>query len=440
MMITAQFFWATIHGDGAVYAWVTRKITENGIFSARPPAWSQSEIFADHPYFFFYFSSLFTRLFGFSDLVVKIPNFIIAGLSIYTVYLVCCIRDGLQSRSYQIGLMAGYALMLNAAYGLQISEPTLDPLAQLLSFAAVLVLIFYRRPFVAGFILSLAFLTKGLEMLPNLAALFFLTCYLDYRNIKKLAVSLALGLLGLAIPITAWLGYDFYIWNGQWLQTYIARQFQNRLLSQSNMQSLFGFDYIWTFIRIYCVELIIIAVGLAKSVQKKRSRDTLFFYFLCYVFFHILAFLIIKKDSSQHLTGVLLVGSVFVGEYLWEGSQKINHPFLRAVPVALFFVALIYWSFYIFKKNDKPDLWTSIKNESAYFAQEADDLPIVIQDSSQDVYGLFNTSQWYFASHKVYLQNEADQDLIGQEVYLLTDGDGRKLVKEKAIYQKGLNQ
>ena len=98
LLITTQFFWATIHGDGAVYAWVTRKISENGILSARLPSWTQTEVFAEHPYLFFYFTGLFTYFFGFSDLVMKLPNFLIAGISIWTVYRVCYLRDGAKER------------------------------------------------------------------------------------------------------------------------------------------------------------------------------------------------------------------------------------------------------------------------------------------------------------------------------------------------------
>lgn len=436
LIITAQFFWATIHGDGAVYAWVSRKISENGILSPRPPNWTQSEIFAEHPYLFFYFTGLFTSLFGFSDLVMKLPNFFIAGFSILTVYRVSCLRDGSKNRSYEIGLTAGYALLLNAAYALQISQPTLDPLAQLLAFFAPLILIYYRNAFLAGFILGLAFLTKGLEMLPNLAALFFLTCYLNSRNLRSLAQNLALGLIGLALPVSLWLGYDFYVWKSQWLQTYISRQFENRLLNPENMKSIFGYDYVWTFARIYCVEILIISVGLFKSARSRRA-DPLFLYFICYLFFHILAFLIIKKDSSQHLTGVLLVGSVIVGEYIWDGLQKVSRFILRALPVFICVVAFIYWGMYVFRKNEKPDLWTSIRNESESTSLSQDDLPIVIKNSTQDIYGMFNTAQWYFTGHKVYLQSEADQLLEGQKVYLLTDSEGWKLVKERTIYQKG---
>ena len=64
-------------------------------------------------------------------------------------------------------------------------------------------------------------------------------------------------------------------------------------------------------------------------------------------------------------------------------------------------------------------------------------LPFVIKNSTQDIYGMFNTAQWYFTGHKVYLQPEADQLLEGKEVYLLSDSDGWKLVKEKTIYKKG---
>ena len=201
------------------------------------------------------------------------------------------------------------------------------------------------------------------------------------------------------------------------------------------MQSLFGFDYLSTFFRVYILEIAVLVVGLIKSAQKRRT-DPLFFYFICYLFFNILAFMIIKKDSSQHLTGVLLFGSVFVAEYLYEFLQKVNRSVVRAAPLFLFVIGLVYWSYYIFKKNDKPDLWTSIKNEAVFFAEIEKNLPLVVKRTTQDEYGLFNTAQWYFSTHKVYLQDEADQSLVGQEVITLTDADGRTLLKEKIVYQK----
>ena len=245
------------------------------------------------------------------------------------------------------------------------------------------------------------------------------------------------GLIGLAIPVAIWLGYDHFIWQGQWSQTYVMRQFQGRLLSEANMKSFFGFAYLETFIRVYFIEIIIIAVGFFKSTMKCRRKDPLFFYFLWYLFFHLLAFMIIKKDSSQHLTGVILVGSVFVGESIWEGLQKLNRSLIRFLPAFLFVIALIYWCFYTFHKNDKTDLWTSIKNESENSDLNENNLPIVVKDSTADNYGLFNTIQWYFPKHKVYLQPEADLLLIGQEVIMLSDRDGWKLVKERTTYKKG---
>jgi 4-amino-4-deoxy-L-arabinose transferase-like glycosyltransferase len=217
LIITAQLFWSTIHGDGAVYAWLIREVSEGGFFSSQLPKWTQTQFFAEHPYLFFYFGALFTKIFGYSDLALKIPNFVVAAFSLLAVYKVAALRQHGQERSHQIGLIAGYVLIFDAAYMLQISQPSLDPLAQLLALVSVVSFVYYQRSFLAGLFMGLAFLTKGVEILPNFAALFMLSCYLRRKNTSQLFKNLFLMLIGLLIPLLVWFGVDHFVWGGRWV-------------------------------------------------------------------------------------------------------------------------------------------------------------------------------------------------------------------------------
>ena len=437
-IITAQMFWSSIHGDGAVYSWLIREISEGGVLKSQLPNWTQTQVFAEHPYLFFYFGTILTKFIGYSDLAIKIPNYIVAALSIFVVYKISCLRHVSKSYAHSIGLIAGYVLILNATYIMQVSQPSLDPLAQLLAIIATLILIFYRQVFYAGLLLGLAFLTKGLELLPNLAAFIILGCYLNRQNVNQFFKEALIFVIGLVIPILIWLGIDFFVWKSQWLYTYWNRQFTNRFFREDNMKSIFDFGYFLTFIKVYFFEIIILSIGIIKSKKWLRRSDSFFIYFMSYLFFNILAFLIIKKNSSQHLTGVLLFGSIFVAEYLWEIWHIFQWKFLRSIPIILFITSMTYWCWFTLHGSRNPDFWTAIKNESTFFSMQENKIPIVIKENEPESYGLFYTSQWYLQANKVYFQSEADQLLIGQKVFLLSNTSDGKLSKIGVIYKRGL--
>lgn len=435
-ILTAQVFWSTIHGDGAVYAWVTRQITESGIFFTQPPKWTQLDIFAEHPYLFFYFSVPFTHFFGFSDLVLKLPNFFVATLSLYTIYRISLQRSVMQADSYKVGLTACYALIFNAVYTLQVSQPTLDPLAHLLALLSVVCLIYKRNYFVAGLLLGLAFLTKGLEMLPHLATFSLLSLYVQWHDFRAFVKNYLLSLMGLFIPVAAWIGYDFFVWDSQWISTYWFRQFTNRLLSATNMQKFFDLAYAETFFKTYILEIIIFSFGLLKMNKAALKKDYLMIYFGIYIFFNLLAFTIIKKDSNQHMTGVLLFGSIFIGEFLWSMLRSYNSQIMNKIPFAICAMAIVYWSSFIVFKERNQDIWSAIRRESVLNSQLNQNIPIVIRDNTSDSYGLFFTTQWYFPEHKVYSHEEAKLLFKGQEVLMVEDKSG-KFLMTKAVYQPG---
>ncbi len=362
----------------------------------------------------------------------------IAGLSIYTVQKICSIRHLSSVQAKSVGLFAAYALILNGAFILQVSQPSLDPMAQLLALGAATVLIFFKRPFVVGLLIGLAFLTKGLELLPNLAALFFMTLYLNRKN-PPLVISknILFQLLGFLIPIVFWLAHDQLSWNGQWLGTYWNRQFTVRFFNQNNQNTFFDFSILITFFQAYFLEIMILSLGLWKSRMFRRKSDPLFVYFLFYLFFHSLAFFIIKKDSSQHLTGVFLLGAVFVGEYLYEAWQKYNWKGFQSVILILFSLAAVYWALFVLSPYKNKDYWNEIKAESTALTNK--DLPqsIVTKDINANGYGIFFTTQWYFYPRKVYFESEANR-LIGQEVYLFQGLGDNHLKKTRVVYQPGV--
>jgi hypothetical protein len=145
----------------------------------------------------------------------------------------------------------------------------------------------------------------------------------------------------------------------------------------------------------------------------------------------VLAFLIIKKDSSQHLTGVILFGSVFVAEALWDIWQKMGARKIYLVPVSLFCMTLVYWVWFVANADLNPDIWTTVKNESK---MKSPAIPVVVQDSSGESYGLFHTAQWYSKSDKVFFADQASQ-LEGQDVLFFSEKDGR-LISARVKFKK----
>ncbi|MCC2680138.1 MAG: hypothetical protein K0R29_2714 [Pseudobdellovibrio sp.] len=437
LLITAQTLWSTIHGDGAVYAWLARELA-GGWTSAQLPRWDHTNAYADHPYLFIYFASLFVKFFGSSDIVLKLPNYLVAAFSLFTVYKASQLSAGKKVQS--VGIIAGYALLLNATYIIQISQPSLDPMAQWLSLVSILVLVFGRSAFLAGILMGAAFLTKGLELLPNLAALILTAVYIQLfvqrRSLKAAAkISLITG-AGVLIPVAAWLLLDQAVWAGQWSATYWQRQFVNRFFNPNGADKSSQFGYVMTAIQVYFLEFFIFGVWFAATdAWKRKRRDPLFVSFLIYLAFNMAAFVLIKKDSSQHVTGILVAGSVFVGEAVYDIWKKMGSRRLWAVPVSLLVVAFAYWSWFFINAENNPDMWTAVKNEAQIFRGE---LPVVVRDSTGESYGIFYTAQWYSKSDNVYFQSDADRLLVGHEVVYLAPKDNGQLDAARVVYQKGL--
>jgi 4-amino-4-deoxy-L-arabinose transferase-like glycosyltransferase len=433
LIVTAQMFWSTIHGDGAVYAWITKEMAFGGVLSSKLPNWDQSHIFAEHPYLFFYFGSLFVKLFGLSDITLKLPNFLIAAASVFSLYKLSRMYFTDSKKAHALGLIAGYVLLLNSTYIMQISQPSLDPLAQFLGLLSVIVLIFEEQAFLSGLILGLAFLTKGLELLPNFAASVLIAAFIQKNSAKNLFKNAALVILGTLIPVMLWLTMDHLLWGGQWLSTYWSRQFTNRFLQSRNMQKVFDIGYLNTVLQVYFLEMIILGAWLWTGALGRKKNDPLFLYFIVYAVFNILAFLIIKKDSTQHLTGILLIGALFVAEALWDIWEKLGARRLKVIPLSLLVMAITYWMWFIVNADRNPDIWTTVKNESSYNKNSG--VPVVIHDSTRESYGLFHTAQWYSQSDQVFFDSDADR-LEGKQVLFFSENGGQ-LISARVIYKKG---
>ena len=420
-ILTAQTFWSTIHGDGAVYAYLIKQISKSGFFLTELPNWNVTEKFAEHPYLFFIFGSWFTKLFGYSDLAVKLPNYFITAVTISFLYLLSKKRNVEQHRAAAIGVLTGYVLFFNPTYLHQVSQPTLDPLAQLLALISVFFILSDKNYFISGIIIGLAFLTKGLELLPNLGAICLVIIFQNYKMPGELTKKLLKFVSATIFIILLWLAYDRLILHGEWLRTYWYRQFESRFFMKSNMQSVFDLGFLKTFVSLYFIEIILFSVGLFRLSKSKKifpliKNDFLWSYFLAYTVLNLIAFLLIKKDSSQHMTGIILTGSLLLAELLYDLFANLQIKKIKITAACILVVSFIYWSRYMINRNENPDIWTAVKVTADEINQKNSDLPIVIKKTDGQYYGVFYTSLWYLNSKKVYTFEESQSLLVGKEV------------------------
>jgi 4-amino-4-deoxy-L-arabinose transferase-like glycosyltransferase len=446
MIITAQTLWSTIHGDGAVYAWMIREVCHNASSLLNHPlAWTRTNFFIDHPYFFFLVAAPISKIFGTGDIGIKIPNYIVGFISLWMVYKIA----KHYSNSFWPGLLACYVLISNPLYELMLKQPTLDPLAQLLSLLSIFVMINNEKPkmkqfFISGLLMGFAFLTKGLELLPNLAALFIVVCILIKKNNLNPLKVISIGLLGLTLPIVSWLIYDRIFWNQTWYHQYYARQFTNRFFSEANTQTAIDLGYLKNLISKYFIQIGIIIWGTVKALKQGQRLNLFWWYTVLYSFFNIVAFSIIKKDSSQHLTGIFLFSSVLVGHYLYEIYQSMNYSktqmtLNKILPYFHYTVGaavLAMWIWFMTHENNKKDLWTYIKNQTAFFSQAENNLPVVLADNVDDLTGVYFTAQWYWSNNKIFFAQEA-KSLFGEnapEVFLITKKDENSFNIERTLY------
>jgi hypothetical protein len=446
MLITAQTLWSTIHGDGAVYALIIREIVNNpsGLLS-HPVAWMRSAFFIDHPYFFFYFAAPISKIFGTGDVGIKIPNYIVGFVSLWMVYK----TTQLYTNSIWPGLLAGYALIFNPLYELMLKQPTLDPLAQLLSLFSIFILISKtknRNFFFSGVFMGLAFLTKGLELLPNLAALFIIVCILIKNKKLNPIKTIFLGLLGITLPLLVWFAYDRLFWNQMWFNQYFDRQFTNRFFSEENTQTTINLSYLHNLVSKYFIQIGIIIWGTSRLIKQNRSLGLFWWYTITYTFFNVVAFRIIKKDSSQHMTGIFLFSSVLIGQYLYESYQSLKYKnmkvnfdkFLSYFHYTIAVAVFIMWGWFMTHKNNKADLWTFIKNQTEFFNQSENHLPIILADNVDDPNGVYFAAQWYWTRNKIYFPVEAKALLKEQNVFFITKKDANSFYIQRGFYNPSL--
>ncbi len=420
-VLTAQTFWSTIHGDGAVYAYLIKEISKSGLFLSELPNWNLTEKFAEHPYLFFIFGSWFTKLFGYSDLAVKLPNYFISAVTLWFLFAIAKKRHPEKQKATSIVIIASYALLLNATFVQQVSQPTLDPLAQLLAFVSFYFILYKKSFFTAGLILGLAFLTKGLELLPNFGAISLIIGFMYYKEPKQLLKKMILFVFAVSFMVFLWLAYDQIFLSGEWLKIYWHRQFESRFLLHTNMQSIFGFGFLKTFISLYFVEIIIFIYAFfhffrSKNILVHLKTDLFGLYFVIYTIINLTAFLIIKKDSSQHMIGTILTGAILLAEIIYSFASNLKKNVIKSAATGLLLFSFFYWSWFILHRDKNPDIWTEIKLAAKQIKEYDNNLPVVVAKVDGQYYGLFNTSLWYLNSNKVYNFIEAQNLLKGQEV------------------------
>lgn len=323
-----------IHGDGAVYASLISQVFHNPPFAALH--WHAGLLFYEHPYFFFYFGAPFFELgqwLGLSgDVNVKIPNYVVALLTLFFAYQY--VRRQPSSRESfwpnQIaGLVTCLILLALTSYYNQFQQPTLDPLTHLFGFLSFLFLSKKkgRDSFYAGIFLGLAVITKGAEVAPYLLALFLYVVFV-LRPQNRIQKCLQF-LIGFCIPIAVWVGYDWIFNSHQWLSAYVGRQFGSRFFSHETQSTGSRWPAIWSFFDLFMPHLILAFVLSLIWLKKKKPLPPVLFFTLLYSVSLVAALALIKKDSSQHFTGLSIYFSILIGVFLQQFLQQISEVKLK---------------------------------------------------------------------------------------------------------------
>ncbi len=445
LIYTHQILWSPIHGDGAVYSHLMKEFSETGQLHWRTTVTDgagENGIFTDHPYLFFIYSYPFVKIFGSSDWAIKIPNILVALFIVYLLFLM--------AGRGPFGLLTGFILAINPTFELQTRQPMLDPLAQALAMSSLALIYLRRNFFYAGLILGLAFLTKGLELLPNLAGIFLFSLLVIHEDRKTKNVSYLRAatkfFLGLSLPIIAWFLWDF-LWNhGLWCQGYYERQFAHRFFTSSNQAKPFSLGFVFELFNVFEPQLFLFIIGSLWLWKTKKSFSLLWKYNVIYIFFTCLAFTLIKKVALQHYTGIFLSTSLALGmmakEFYETRSLQWQLIFKRMTNALslISFVGMIGASIYFWTTPfNKQDLWGNILAARTQLNQSPQ-TPVLIDTGVFDYYGLLYTAQWYWPN-PVYSTNERElvKKLLTtqgkKEIFLVRGLDPQRFSIEKQILE-----
>ncbi|UYL08286.1 glycosyltransferase family 39 protein [Bdellovibrio sp. SKB1291214] len=438
LVFTHQVLWCPIHGDGAFYAMIIKQTTmHTGLTLYRANGYA----FFDHPYLFFYYASLITKLFGVSDFTVKLPNFLMAGFTFYLMtkaskashpHFVNRNLGNSQNLIFWAGIISILLLALTGGYELQTRQPSIDPSVQFLALAAVFALIRYRNHYAAGVVLGLAFMTKGTEMLSHLAALMLLPFIGSsiHESIREFLKNLGKSLIVLGGVLTVfalWFAWDRYF-NIHWFEGYYEYQFKNRFFSKQNFStSLIDLAFIKSLFQMYGIWLIPTAVIHAFYFRKNKSLPKIWIYYWLYLIMTVCAFSLIKKDSSQHYTGIYIFGSISLAQglvYMWTcWSDKLRHRSLqiaKGLTATLFVAACCATIYFWTTPYNKKDIWAETQRVGKFLEQKSSQL-VVINPKSPWGEQMYWNLRWY-SQNPIYWKGGDERSTItpGQAVFLVT--------------------
>lgn len=459
LIITHQVFWCPIHGDGAFYALVIKQATQHpGVILLR----GNGVEFFDHPWLFFYYASLVTKILGVSDLTVKIPNFLIAGLTFFLMVkmsqasfpnFIKRSSQTDQSLASWAGLIAILLLVLTGGYEHQTRQPSIDPTAHFVALGAVFVLIKYRSYYGAGLLLGLAFMTKGAEMMSHLAALMLLpmvesSLRNSIRHSWKNLLKSLLVLIGVLTVIAVWFGWDRYF-GIHWFEGYYQFQFANRFFSKGNMSSSVGdLMFFKSLLQLYGVWLIPTLLIHIFYFKKNKSLPQIWTYYWVYLLMTNMAFFLIKKDSAQHYTGIYIFGSISLAQglvYMWSSvADRAQVKWLKAAKtLAVILLAAgggasgYFWT----TPYNKKDIWLETKRVGNSLKSNPRRV-VVIDPKSPWAEQMYWNLRWYSENPIYWCEGDRRPALsLGEKVFIVSanqNGDEIE-VRETAVDLNEIN-
>lgn len=438
LVVTHQVFWCPIHGDGAFYSLIIKQLTTHPSFTL---VRGNGIPFFDHPYLYFYYAAAITKVLGVSDLAVKLPNFLMAGFTFYFMVKICKVsypnfvsQKGIKNETviFWAGLISILLLALTGGYELQTRQPSIDPMVQFLALLALFTLLKFAKHYCSGFILGLAFMTKGTEMMPHFAALLLLPFFGNsvqesiqglFRNLLK-----SLAVFGGVVTVFAlWFAWDRFF-NIHWFEGYYQYQFANRFFAKNNFSSsLIDFAFLKSLLEMYGIWLLPTALIHAFYFKKNRSLPKVWIYYWVYLVMIICAFSLIKKDSSQHYTGIYILGSISLAQglvYLWTSvSEKLRNRALRgakAFTVVLFVAALGAALYFWITPYNKKDIWAETQRISKILEKDPSKL-VVIDSKSPWQEQMYWNLRWY-SPNSIYWKNGDERSVVskGQAIFLVS--------------------
>lgn len=386
-----------IYGDGAVYANLGRYVAEGNFYPLRFRTDCES-IFADHPYLFFYFLGFFYNIFSFQEIAIKIPNLIFGLLTVFTLY--CFLREEGQYKNRLGAIIAVFCLGFSPNYQVHVRGPFLDVPLVFFSVLSVYFLFQKKYYFLSGLSIAGAFLTKGVEGLPLLGAYALIFSWNLFRK-KESISNILIFISGFLLPLFIFTMIDGYYNNFQWFISYYHRQFSGRFFLETNhAKGILSPGFFITFLRNYQPFLPFLLFFSYFYIRRKKYND-LFFFLWIWIFLILLAFCIIKKDSSQHLMSIYCAGAILLGitakDFFLQAKEKTKKIFSYSsvAVITLFAIAILSAHIYNIVQPEPDNLQHAIKNRTIE-ASIHPNFPVIISPEYPNESMFVFTAMWYW--------------------------------------------